>query len=221
MRAEVIAAFVLVCAACDDGDGVPPPPEPVKSTITLEKRGDGASNVSTTPAGLVCDVLCAGGEEEFVDVDSVTVVVEPSRTSQFIRAFCTADGQETVTGALDGAAARITVPTIVDGVGVDWRCVAELRLVHTLQVIVATGTGTGRVRGALPATLDEGSPPRLDCPGDCVGGYFVGEVETLTATADAGSRFVRWNFCSDATDTVIDVVMDENQNCEAIFDVVP
>ncbi len=213
----MLALFAVV--ACDDvGDGRTPP-DIVTSTITLEKRGDGASDVSTIPAGLACDVLCEDGDEvSFDNVSEVTLVVEPSRTSQFIRAFCTATGQETRNGALDGSNARVVLPTIVDGVGVDWRCVAELRQVFTLQVIVQTGTGSGRVVSTLRNGTSDDAPLRVDCPGDCVGGYFDGDQETLTAVPNAGSHFSRWNFCSESTEVSVDLVMNGNKNCEAIFD---
>lgn len=221
-----VTGFGAVVVGCDDPFQVPPVPDPITATISLEKRGDGPSAVSSVPGGLVCDFLCAGAEASFDDVDSLDVVIEPSRDSQFIRAFCTAVGQETVSvDVLDGGRARLTLPTIVAGddgdVGVDWRCVAELRLVNTLQVIVATGTGTGRVTGTLAASLDDDTIKRIDCPGDCVGGYFVDETETLVATADPGSVFGGWDFCSDSLEPTIDVVMSGDANCDAIFNLAP
>jgi hypothetical protein len=198
-------------------------PEPVRATVALEKRGDGLATVTTSPTGLACDVFCSGAETTFEDVEAVDVLVEPSRDAQFIRAFCLAAGQETVRAdALDDTGrARLPLALIVDGAPVDWSCVVEHRQVNTLQVVVATGTGTGRVVGTLPASLTDASIKRIDCPDECVGGYFVDEVETLTATPDAGSAFVRWNFCSESTSPTIDVVMSSDENCEAIFDLLP
>jgi hypothetical protein len=216
-----VLLLVAVAVSCDDADGgAGDGPSVITSTISIEKRGDGPATVTTTPNGLVCDIFCESDEDTYEDVESVDVVIEPSRDAQFIRAFCLATGQQTISAnVVDGAGrARLTLPTVVDGAGVDWDCVAEHRLVHTLQVIVATGSGTGRVRGTLASSLTDETQKRIDCPGDCVGGYFVGEVETLEAVADPGSTFVRWNFCSDDVTTSIDVLMDDDQNCEAIFD---
>ncbi len=215
------ASALLLGVACDDGDGGGGDgPNVVTATVSIEKRGDGPATVTTTPNGLVCDIFCDDDDASFDDVDSVDLLIEPSRDAQFIRAFCLATGQETISvDAVDNAGrARLTLPTIVDGAAVDWDCVAEHRLVHTLQVIVGTGTGTGRVRGSLAASLTDDTLKRIDCPGDCVGGYFVDEVETLEAVADPGSTFVRWNFCSDAVTASIEVLMDDDQNCEAVFD---
>lgn len=214
----------MATVACDDSaDGPPEPPAPIESTVALEKRGDGLATVTTTPAGLACDVFCDTAEATFSDVAAAEVLVEPSRDAQFVRAFCLAGGEETVRAdVLDATGrARLSLALQRDGVGIDWRCVVEHRQVNTLQVIVATGTGTGRVTGALAASLDDDTVKRIDCPGDCVGGYFIDEVETLTATADAGSTFVRWNFCSDSTEATIAVAMTTDENCEAIFDLSP
>lgn len=208
-------------AACDDGDGgVPDVPEPVRATVSLEKRGDGLATVTTSPSGLSCDVFCAASDATFEDQAAVEVLVEPSRDAQFVRAFCLAAGQETVRAdALDETGrVRLGLTLLADGAPIDWSCVVEHRQVNTLQVVIATGTGTGRVVGTLPASLVDETIKRVDCPDDCVGGYFVDEVETLTATPDAGSIFVRWNFCSESTTSTIDVVMSADENCEAIFD---
>ena len=219
---RLLGVMGLVASGCDDDVEPAPVVTPVTATVSIEKRGDGPVAISSVPGGLACDLFCAGAEASFDDQDNVVLVVEPSRDAQFIRAFCTAAGQETVSAdGLDGGSARLILPTVVDGVGIDWRCVAELRLVNTLQVVVATGRGTGRVRGTLAASLSDDSIKRVDCPGDCVGGYFVDEVETLVATADPGSVFAGWDFCSDSLSPSIDVVMSDDVNCDAIFDAAP
>lgn len=218
------AGLLTAAGACEGGaDGPPEVPPAVESVVSLEKRGDGLATVTTSPVGLSCDVFCADADHTFTDVDAVDVLVEPSRDAQFVRAFCLATGEETVRAdALDDTGrARLALALQREGVGIDWSCVVEHRQVNTLQVVVETGSGTGRVQGALAASLDDETVKRIDCPGDCVGGYFVDEVETLTATADAGSRFVRWNFCSESTEPTITVAMTDDENCEAIFDLAP
>jgi hypothetical protein len=221
----LMLTLVAAAAACDDGaaDGPPETPPAVESVVALEKRGDGLATVTTDPAGLACDVFCTDAEATFTDVEAVDVLVEPSRDAQFVRAFCLATGEETVRADVldDTGRARLSLPQQRDGVAIDWRCVVEHRQVNTLQVVVETGTGSGRVLGALAASLEDESIKRIDCPGDCVGGYFVDEVETLTATADDGSVFVRWNFCSESTDPILTVAMTRDENCEAIFDLAP
>ena len=141
-----------------------------------------------------------------------------------IRAFCTSPGEETITAAVTGSTddVRLAVPTIVDGVGLDWRCVSEHRQVHTIAIF-PRGTGSGVVVGALSASLTDAALKRIDCGDGCDGGYFVGDVETLTATADARSVFVRWNRCEDFIDydtasTITVGVENDDINCEAFFD---
>lgn len=221
----VLLLVVAAGAACDGGaaDGPADGPPIVESVVALEKRGDGLATVGTDPTGLVCDVFCTATEATFTDVEAVDVLVEPSRDAQFVRAFCLATGEETVRADVldDTGRARLALTVQRDGIAIDWSCVVEHRQVNTLQVVVETGTGTGRVVGALAASLEDETIKRIDCPGDCVGGYFVDELETLTATADDGSVFVRWNFCSESTDGTITVAMSGDENCEAIFDLAP
>lgn len=223
-RLRAALALVGALSGCDDGvDGASVVPPVVESVVAIEKRGDGLATVTTAPTGLVCDVFCTTTEATFIDADAVELLVEPSRDAQFVRAFCLANGEQTVRAeALDATGrARLVLPLQRDGLGLDWRCVVEHRRVNTLQVIVETGSGTGRVVGTLAASLDDEALKRIDCPGDCVGGYFIDETETLTATADEGSVFVRWNFCSESADPIMTIAMVSDENCEAIFDLAP
>ena len=59
--------------------------------------------------------------------------------------------------------------------------------------------------------------PGINCtgPGSCSASYLLNSVVTLTATAQAGSRLVRWTGDADCSDGV--VTMDADKNCTATF----
>lgn len=206
--------------ACLPEDPPPqPPPDPVQSTIFFSKDGDGTGEMRTLPVGLVCDVDCDDDSFTFEDTDAVTVVVEPARDAMFASLACVPsrdDVQPQRTNTLADGDARLTLATIVDGGGVDWTCKATFQQVQTLQVLLP-GTGSGRVIGALSAVVGADDPRRIDCPGDCIGAYFYGETETLTAVADEGSIFVGWGFCGEGTEPLT-LVMDHDDNCDAVFE---
>lgn len=222
-----ITTTMITTTACFEPPNVIDPPDVVTSTVSIEKRSDGRAEISSQPPGLRCDADCVDSEAVYEDVASVDVVIDAFPGAQLIRAFCTSPGQETIDAAVGGGVddIRLTVPTIVDGIGLDWRCVSEHRQVHTIAIF-PRGTGSGVVVGSLPASLTDDSIKRVDCGDECDGGYFVGDVETLTATADAGSVFVRWNRCDDLLDddsapTITLTIADDDINCEAFFELLP
>lgn len=224
------AAAAVALVGCDDDGRTPElPPPPVVSHLDVVKAGDGDGTVRTLPAGLVCDLTCEDAAFDYEDVDSVTVVAQLGRNANFKKLSCTSEGHDDVVAdALDDGSAdeaSVVLPTIVDGVGLSWTCEANFVLVHTIQIL-ATDAGSGTVTGSL-------QPTRIDCAthfeepdvrvitGDTVGAYFDGDVETLTATADAGSVFVEWDTCDnvldDPTNPVQTITVVDDLNCRAIF----
>jgi hypothetical protein len=61
-------------------------------------------------------------------------------------------------------------------------------------------------------------PAGIDCGMDCDESYWDGTVVTLTATADTGSRFVRWSGDCDGTDALCAVGMWVGRAVTATFD---
>jgi hypothetical protein len=218
--------LVGVCGALLSCEEEPPPPReppPITAVVDVAKDGDGRGSWRSLPAGVLCDVDCDAATHTFADVASVVVVVEPDRDALFRGAECVSGAAATdviSVGTLDDAGeARLTLPTIVDGAGVNWSCTADFAQVQTLQVLVR-GEGTGRIVGALSAAIGADEPRRVDCPGDCIGAYFAGETETLTAIPAAGSVFNGWRFCGSGSEPVT-LVMDQDRNCDAVFDPAP
>jgi MFS family permease len=62
-----------------------------------------------------------------------------------------------------------------------------VELLHDVTVVIDGGGGSGEV------TAD---PARLRCPTACQGNFVTGDEVTLTAVADPGSRFDRWEGCT-------------------------
>jgi hypothetical protein len=220
------------CASCGE-IGAGPDAGPSGAVITLEKLGDGTGTVRSLPLGLDCGVTCDGAEATFADgtpatldengavasvgegpAEVVTIRAEAARDATLDGLSCQR-GTEELLESSDGVLQLITVlpenPVVIQ----DWQCTARFTQVFTLQVILR---GEGSVRGtqSADAVLDE--PKRVDCPERCVGAYFRGESDTLTATAEAGHVFAGWGVdCSGAGDSTT-VVMDEDKNCEAVFE---
>jgi len=219
------SSLVLVSAllGCPDEDfRAPPPKDPVVSTVTVTKAGDGRGILRSLPAGVVCDVDCETATFDYEDTDTLDVVASPSREANFGGLVCNAGDEEVKVEQIGGTDdATLTLPTIVDGAGKDWACSGTFVLVHTLQVVATPGTGSGRVRGTLSTVIGADEPKRVDCASNqtCVAAYFDGDEETLTATPDAGSVFSRWEFCaSNATTPTITLVMLDDEDCRPVFD---
>ncbi len=223
MRYAALLLVLTALAGCDD-DGFTPPPvvEPLVSTLTVSKSGDGRGILRTLPAGVICDVDCDTASFDYEDTEAIDVVAELSRNANFGGLVCTSAGDELSIDALDdNGDATLPLPLIVDGVGLDWSCGGTFILVHTLQVVATSGTGSGRVRGSLSSVIGADEPKRIDCASTetCVAAYFDAEEETLTATADQGSVFAGWEFCAGNADTAaIALSMTDDENCRPVFD---
>jgi hypothetical protein len=81
----------------------------------------------------------------------------------------------------------------------------------TLSVIKAGG-GTGQV------TSD---PSGISCGVDCLESFTLGQVVTLTATADPGSTFMGWSGDASGATSPVTVTMDASKVVTATFDIVP
>jgi hypothetical protein len=74
--------------------------------------------------------------------------------------------------------------------------------------VVLSGTGTGTVQSDVPG---------IDCPALCSNTWNLGTQFTLTATAPANSRFVRWSGpCGNTAPTCV-VTMSGGVRAEAVF----
>lgn len=215
----LFAMLLLVlptATACPGGPEPTPDAGPPGVTLTVTKTGDGAGSFRSDPDAVDCDDACDTQTVELLPGTALTLEVEPGRNANLLSALCGVTFPDNGTAQRELVDGTIAAVAADDPGGTVITCNAEFRAVHTLQVF-RTGTGTGSVRGSLTNQVGGGGTPRLDCPPECVGAYFVGEEDTLTPTPDPGSVFVEWKVdCSGSGPTT--VVMTEDKNCEAVFD---
>jgi hypothetical protein len=144
---------------------------------------------------------------------------EPARDALFAGWSCDVDDGRDTRGGPD---ANVSAGEPEDGEGADIVCTADFRQLTTMLVVFSAPVGGDLGGGNVTGTaVDNQGAPRIDCnadgSGDCESGYFVDEAETLTATAEPGSEFCQWRICSNGTDPVIELDMDADRNCEAVF----
>ena len=168
-RVAVVAGAIAVLATgaafgfVVDGDG--PPPQAV--TLTVKKGGAGRGTVTGADGTINCGGDCTADLEEG---SAVTLTAAARRGSEF-RGWKGVDcgSARSCQVTLDG---NRTVRAVFDPMAPDNRALSvELR-----------GSGSGSV------SLDG-----IECSGDCNGTFTAGSAVTLTAEADEGSRFARWD----------------------------
>lgn len=211
-----LAALPACPLVCPGGPNPEADAGPPGVTLTVQKTGDGTGSYRSDPDGIDCDGACDSQSITVAPGTAMSVRVEPSRDANLIDALCgvtfpdrTTAQRALVDDTIEAVLADDPAETIVT-------CSAEFRQVHTLQVLFS-GTGSGTITGTLTNQGGGGGTPRIDCPPDCVGAYFVGEIDTLTPTPDPGSVFVEWKVDCAGTGPV-ELIMTEDKNCEAQFD---
>lgn len=215
-RLGAIVVLVGLMAACPPGSEGTPDAGPPGVTLTVTKSGDGSGSFRSDPDGIDCDDACDTQSVELLPGTALSLRVEPARDANLIAALCGVTFPDLTTAQREIVDDTVAAVTAEDPGGTEITCNAEFRQVHTLQVLFS-GTGSGSVVGTLTDQGGGGGTPRISCPSDCVGAYFVGESETLTPTPEAGSVFVEWKVdCSGNGATTLD--MTEDKNCEAVFD---
>ena len=214
IRALIFAPLVLAaCPPPDPGpDDAGPPPG---ATLHVRKGGDGHGAITSNPDGVACDNDCADGADNTYSagVTKVTLTATPARDALFDNWHCEGSKSGTPQTSTDTLSATFDAFDDPAPKGLDWTCTATFRQLWTILVITR-GNGTGHIVGTAPST--DGAGTRIDCPTKCTAGYFNGDSETLTATPDADSIFVGWNFdCQGAGPATL--TLDSDKNCEAHF----
>src|SRR5207248_792496 len=132
-------------------------------TLDVASDGSGAGAVASDLGGIDCGSTCTD------DYDDGTVVTLTANTAAGSRLGGWSGGGCSGTGScvLTMSAARAVTANFV--------------ALYTLGV-TSDGSGSGSVVG-----------PGIDCGATCAGDYDDGTVVTLTASADAGSRFTGWS----------------------------
>ena len=160
----------------------------LKPVLELSLGGQGSGRVTSTPAGIDCGSDC---DQHFDLGTVVTLTPIPDPGSYFDK--WTGDAE-----CSDGNG--------VLTMDVNRGCTARFAPLKDLTITIL-GTGGGTVTSA---------PGGIDCGADCTEGYLPDTVVTLTAIPAPGSVFDRWSGFADCLDGV--VTMDQNENCNALFD---
>ncbi len=159
--------------------------------LTVTKTGTGSGSVTSTPAGIACEVGCTTANATFDYNTSVTLTATPASSSYF-------GGWG---GGCSGTATGCTVSmTQARSVSADFG-VPNL-------LVVRTGTGQGSV------TSD---PPGIVCGTTCTKSFSPTVPVTLTATPKAGSVFERWGRDCGGSEPTCILSMAQSRTVTAIF----
>jgi PKD repeat protein len=153
-----------------------------KFSLVVKKVGTGKGNVGSTPAGIECGAKCSAEFNEGTEV-TLTPAAEAGSSFSGWAGACSGTGpcKVTLSAAREVEASFVTNPTF------------------TLTV-AKIGSGSGTVT-SLPAGID--------CGGICAFAFADGQHVNLTATPEAGSRFVRWSgeACEGATVSACEAIV--------------
>ena len=134
-------------------------------TLTVSKTGAGTGTVTSDVGSINCGATCADSYDAGTLVTLTAAPQAGSRFTGWSGGGCAGTGTCQVTMNAATAVAANFVPTYA-------------------LTVSKTGAGTGTV------TSDVGS---INCGATCVDNYDAGTVVTLTAVAQAGSRFTGWS----------------------------
>ncbi len=137
-----------------------------RHTLMLQRAGNGAGSVTSSPAGISCPTDCT---EDYDYGQQVTLTASPSAGSTFTGwsgGGCSGTGACTTT---------ITTATTV---------AATFTLNRYTLTVMPVGTGAGTVTS---------NPAGISCGLDCSDPYDHGTAVTLTASASSGSMFAGWS----------------------------
>jgi hypothetical protein len=156
-------------------------------SVTIFPAGTGSGTVTSNPPGVDCGSTCSAA---FDAGSTVTLTATPAPGSRFAGWSGDCSGTDPCTVTMDG----------------NKNVTATFELLPVLTV-AKDGTGSGTV------TSD---PAGIDCGSTCSASFPEGQVVTLTATPDSGSRFDHWS--GDCTGSgPCTVTMDQNHSVTATF----
>lgn len=168
-------------------------------TLTVTKEG--AGTVTGVPAGIACGQTCSASYDQGSVVRLSAEAAPGSHFAGWSGAGCAGLGECAVSLATDAAVQARFEPLPPPAV-------LAARETATLAVSV-TGSGAGAI-GSDPAGIDCGTP--------CAGSYRPGTRVTLTARADAGSRFAGWSGCDGTEANRCTVTLGASRTVGAAFE---
>ncbi len=162
---------------------------PIVRTLSVNKAGDGAGTVTSSPAGISCGVTCSSG---FNGGTLVTLSAAPAAGSAF-------------TGWSGGGCSGTGTCQVT--LNADTTVTATFAAVNPVLTVQRSGTGSGSVSS---------SPAGITCGATCQAPYAAGTVVTLTATPAGNSTFTGWSGDCSGSGTC-QVTMGADRNVTATF----
>ncbi len=164
-----------------------------KFKLKVTRTGSGASSgkVTSLPAGIICPSTC---EAEFEESKEVTLEEGLTGEAEFVKWG----------GACTGTAKTCKV-TMTAAKEVTAEFKSTVKVTPKLKVGVI-GAGSGKVTG-----------PGISCPSDCEEVFTEGTAVELTATANAGSEFVKWGGACAGSEKTCKVTMTTAKEVTAEF----
>jgi len=168
---------------------------PLNFNLTLSKTGTGTGVVTSSPIGINCGNSCTSELAPFASGLSVTLTAAAAAGSRLV-GFSGCDSTSGVTCTVAMSAARNVTATFN----------GQYNL-----ALIKSGAGTGNVTS---------TPVGISCGTSCASQtqpFDSGLSVNLTATADAGSRFVSFSGCTSTTGTSCSVNMSAAANVTVTF----
>lgn len=163
------------------------------AVLDVTVSGGGVGSVTSTPVGVDCSDVCS------VPLDQgskVTLTATPGPDSRFMGWSGACKGKK--------ASCKLTLRSSV-------ATTANFEP-NPVLTVSKSGTGTGSV------TSNVGG---VTCDPTCSASFAERAQVTLTATADIGSKFVRWTGACRGTKPTCKVKMTDDKGVEAVFDAIP
>jgi Divergent InlB B-repeat domain len=157
-------------------------------TLKVSRSGRGSGTVRSTPPGINCGSTCS---HAYSYGTAITLTARATQASVFIgwSGACTGS---TATCHVSMTAARATTARFS---------------VTKLLTVAKAGVGGGQITS---------SPSGISCPVACTRAFVAGTIVTLTASANAGSKFVGWSGACSGTRSCV-VRMSITRKVKATF----
>ncbi len=166
-----------------------------KFQLTVATQGEGT--VVTQPVGIDCGNSCEAGYPSNALI-SATATPQPGFTFAGWSGDCSG-----------------TASTVLITMNQAKTCLATFETLPTLSpdqhrlIITKSGLGNGTITSNVPGS---------DCGPTCSSVYPYNTLLTVTALPDPGSQFIGWSIHCLGTDAAVNVLMDSDKSCIAVFD---
>jgi DNA-binding beta-propeller fold protein YncE len=184
--------------------------EPVsQQTLSVAETGSGAGTVASSPAGIECGGVCAGG---FDEGSTVTLTATPAAGSR-LAGWSGCDSEPS-------AGSCVVTMSAARAVGAEFEAEPALPPPPApgtqYRTLTISTTGLGGAGGTVLS-----APAGIDCGPSCSRVYERGTSLILTAQAAPGSVFLDWGGCEAESGTSCRLSLGSDRNVVAAFGPAP